>query len=156
MSRPPRPEPNLLVVQLSVRDTDGAIVNVMRQMDRACQEHARLGKPFLCTCVLTDYNDDPRALDEIPEVQPFCARLWELGLPSFLAVSTSIPDLVPHPCLRGCVLGLGAWEVWRLAHGQLHGGLNVFSHDVLRTFVEKELVPLNQRAACRLADPGNN
>jgi hypothetical protein len=108
--------------------------------------------------VLSDYNRDRRDLHEIPEVQTFMARVWELGLPSFLEVSGFVPELSEHPevlrFLRGA--GLGALEVWALANGKIcgagwGGGRFTVEPDALRRFVEVELPALNCRADARLA-----
>jgi len=150
--------PDVMVVRLGVHYTDAEIIGVMRQVRGARAAHEKGGKCLVATCVIMGYDDDPRELDQIPEVRALCARLWELGLPSFLEVFTSVAELTPRPLDgKGCGLGLGAYEVWQLANGRSQAGLpKVVLQDDLKAFMEKELAPLNSRADRRLADCRNN
>jgi hypothetical protein len=150
--------PALVTTELSVKNTDAEIVAATKRL----QTIHSAGAPVVCLLVLSDYNDDPRPLHEIPEVRPFMARVWELGLPSFLEVSGFFPELSAHPevirFLGGA--GLGALEVWALAYREIGGadwggGMLTVGADALDRFVEVELPALNGRADARLADRPN-
>src|SRR5262245_58531298 len=115
-----------LVYQLDARQTDAELIETMRGM-RAARLGGALpsggtafvfsrpgagppaGPVLTLTVQFTGYNDDPRELDEIPEVRDFCLRLCAMGLPSFLDPATTLRGM---PGFNGGI-SLGAFEVWR-------------------------------------------
>jgi len=69
-------------------------------------------------CTIRGYDDDPRPLCEIPEVRRYCRRLYDLGFPAALILSTSKPELISrHPAIPELArFGLGALELWLIAN----------------------------------------
>jgi hypothetical protein len=65
--------------------------------------------------IIAGYDDDPRELWDIPEVQAFCRRLIKMGMLAALdpAIEFQI-DGMPKP-------GWGAVDVWLAAHGLIKG-----------------------------------
>lgn len=92
--------------------------------------------PF--TLFVSGYDDDPRELWEIPEVVDFFHRCIDAGVISLLPFSTMV---TPNP-----VPGLGALEVWLMAHGRWSRGTSRISPDDIADCTHA-LVAANVRCA---------
>jgi hypothetical protein len=148
----PAPEPaprrqgrKLLTCPLSLRYGPAELLDVMRTM----KQWRRQGGPDASiTCTISDYDDDPRELHEIPEVQAFCRRPVDLGFIADLDVTTSIAGLARV----GPQAGLGAFDVWALAEGMIgQTGMTEITEDTLLRFRDV-LAACNRRADRALAE----
>jgi hypothetical protein len=132
-----------VIHRLNVGLTDQDIVGMMRH----ARDARAKGAPSV-TCCIDDYNDDPREIGEIPEARELCRRLLALGYTSFLDPTTSIPEF---PTFNGCMT-LGAFEVWRIARGEMtHAGRQEVTRADLDAFRE-HLEYANTVADDHLAD----
>lgn len=149
-NRERRAQPSgLAFIRLQVALSNQALIDLMREMARMRQQ-PRIGS---VVCTIDGYDHDPRELGEIPEVRAFCRRLVDQGFISFLEATTSIPELSKVP--GGSQAGLGAFEVWALAHGYIgKAGTYRHPHERLTEFKEA-LIQANQRADALLGDNGN-
>lgn len=98
-----------LVLTLEMSNAD--LVEIMRSLRRIRSS----GDPARIVCSIHGFDDDPRELWNIPEVQSFCRRLIDIGFISDL-------EFAPHwePDLSGTPGqgGLGAVEIWLMAEGR--------------------------------------
>jgi hypothetical protein len=123
---------------------DSEIIGLMRDAKDARERGVKL-----MGCVVHGYNDDPRELHEIPEVQELCRRLVALGFIGFLEPATSLQGLPGY--MGGAVFG--AWEVWKLARGELRCGTGgAVSNAEVQRFIEKDMMYAISVAEDHLAD----
>src|SRR5262249_1634453 len=102
----------ILLVELSIDDTDEELIGQMRVMKGARQKNTH----DHIICAIRGFDDERRELHQIPEVRAFCARLVRLAFISYLDLATTIladaSDVVRK--------GWGAAEVWLCGEGRLN------------------------------------
>jgi hypothetical protein len=137
---------DLHIVKLSIHYGREELLDQMRQMHQVRRDNpaARV------VCTISDYDNDPRELYEIPEMRAFCQRLVDLGFIADLDAFTSIPggSALPLP------VGLGAFEVWALSQGLVpRAGMTEVTEPMLARF-RLILRECNRRADLVLAEGG--
>jgi hypothetical protein len=135
----------LHVFEISPRDSNEDILNQMRRARD--QRGGSRGDRVVTTCCVAGFDHDPRELGEIPEARALCRRAVQLGLISWLDVSTVIPELC-HPALAGlrAGAGLGAFELWAISEGLVRGaGKHAVTKETLERFRD-DLKAANRRA----------
>ena len=95
----------LLLVTVTPNDSDMDIAEQISIMRNARTKETEI------RCVIGGYDDDPRELWQIPEVQAFCQRLMQSGFVSHLNLGNA-----PGQPLFG---GWGAAEVYLCSEGRL-------------------------------------
>jgi hypothetical protein len=94
---------DLHIVKLSVGYGPEELLHQMRQLNQVRRENA----DARVVCTISDFDHDPRELNEIPEVWAFCQRLVDIGFIADLDAFTSVAGGSPLPL----PVGLGAFEV---------------------------------------------
>jgi hypothetical protein len=95
--------------------TDAQVINVMSQFQARVAELGEENVTIVCS--FADRDGDPRELCDVPEVVEFCKKLVALGFSAFLHASTSCRRLSPEKLWLSTRIGLGAFEIWRIARG---------------------------------------
>jgi hypothetical protein len=107
----------VLFVELGIDATNDDILEQMRIMKRA-REERRYDNVFCC---IRGFDQDPRELYDIPEVQFFSRRLVSLGFVSYLDFSTLFNPEVPEIAKRFW----GASEVLLCSEGRMKATIPV-------------------------------
>jgi hypothetical protein len=137
---------DLHVVKLSIRYGREKLLDQMGQMNQVRRQNpaARV------VCTISDCDNDPRELYEIPEVRTFCQRLVDIGFIADLDAFTSVPggSTLPLP------VGLGAFEVWALSQGLVPQTGKAEVTEAMLTRFRAVLRECNRRADLALAEGG--
>ena len=142
--------PALVIVLISARYSNEEMIDCLRQAKDVRDQRDDAAR---VVCLLDGYDEDPRELHDIPEARAVAMRAWDLGIGSFLEVTTtceaplsSLPRFTPDGRPLGCA-HLGAWELWRLAHGDIKSiALQRVQVADLQHFIKHELAAANERA----------
>jgi hypothetical protein len=119
---------NLIFVQTALDQSDEEMIAEIRAVMEFSRRH-----PCFAVAGVHGYDDDPRELWEIPEVNPHFRRLVDFGLIAILARSTTIRALGAPAWMAG-IPALGAFEVWLYGHGLLQTGRNKLPEALVKTF----------------------
>jgi hypothetical protein len=99
---------------------------MMREMKRVRERGAFVH----IVCMIAEFDEDPRHLNDIPEVIALCRRLVSLGFISYLDFSTLLDP--EHSDRLG--LAWGAVEVWMCAERKAPGGSYEFTRELVEEF----------------------
>jgi hypothetical protein len=137
-------------VRLYTNATDAELAKVMYKLRRHGEK--RNGGGLL---TISGYDADPRELWDIPEVQVFCARLWEIGFCSLLLPSALL-ELVGEPVFTEVRPGggMGAYEVWRMSRGECKLGRNSIDKEEFLHWMDRDWTDGNERADAFLVSHG--
>jgi hypothetical protein len=137
---------DLHIVKLSIRYGREELLDQMRQMNQVRRKNAAAR----VVCTISDYDNDPRELYEIPEVRTFCQRLVDIGCIADPDAFTSVPgaSALPLP------VGLGAFEVWALSQGLVPQAGTLDVTEAMLTRFRAVLRECNRRADLALAVGG--
>jgi hypothetical protein len=105
---PTTPYPTLVIFSHDVRGSDEWLMEEMERM----KEVRENGFTKEIVLLISGFDDDPRELADIPEVQAYCRRLVKTGLISYLSFTTSLPGAP-----KGLAGSLGSFEAWLLSIG---------------------------------------
>jgi hypothetical protein len=144
--------PDVVLSRLSLQFSNEQLIDLMHQYRDVRERDEKRGKETIIGIQVDGYNDDPRELGEIPEVQDFCERLVDLGFIADLTPSLMLfpQDNLPIP--RGSAFG--SLEVWCTGQGMLGPAGRVdLETDRLMSFVDTMLSQANQRADTVLGRP---
>lgn len=113
---------DIICLVLSVKTTDKELRENIKKSLPIC-----LKKSTGFCLTISDFDDDPRELWQIPEAISFMKRLYEFGFLSLLEVSTTLPELIRKAYLdKGIdkLPGMGAIEVWSSIKGLINVDLS--------------------------------
>jgi hypothetical protein len=142
---------SFVTIQIKSSFSNDEIIDCLRH----ARDFDRPGRKVFIVCQLDGFNDDPRELHQIPEARALAKRAWDLGLGSYLEVTTSLDP--PKELMDSKAFALGAFELYHLGYGNLRdsegGGASMtITPDEFRHWVETELITANQRADQLLGD----
>lgn len=122
---------DLMCVSLSIDMSDDEIKECIQKLFPLVQEH---GKGFCFS--INGFDEDSRALWEIPEALDFLKRLSKFGFCSLLEPSTSCEAFFPSGKLPNNknLPGFGALEVWLCITDRMKKGEMSFDKKVIDTF----------------------
>ena len=136
---------DLLYVAFNDDMTDSEIKECIQDMMPICLSRQ---KGFCLT--ISGYDDDPRDLWVIPEALGFMKRLCDLGMISFLEVSTTCKELRRNGIPE--LPGFGALEVWMCATNRMGKGKTDISPELMNQFY-KDLDTANKTARAICHEP---
>jgi hypothetical protein len=119
---------NLIFVQTSLDQSDEELIAEIRAVMEYSRRH-----PAGAMMIIQGFEDDPRELWEIPEVQAHLRRLVDFGFIAILARSTGVRELGVPDYLADCP-GFGAFEVWAHGRGLLRTGSNEIPEALVEMF----------------------
>lgn len=124
------------LIDLGLNASNAHLVEQMRFMRRSRAE----GIADCVACTVRGFHDDPRELQDIPEVQAFCRRLVGLGFLSDRDFTTQLVADCPEPARHAW----GAAEVWLCGEGRLRDGMPITRELVAE--LESAVIAANGRA----------
>jgi hypothetical protein len=124
-------EEPIKLVEIRVSTTDEELVEMMAGMAKALSS-ATQRRGFVLT--VGGYDDDPRELDQIPEVVNLLKRIYSTGLIAFLEGFTMIEKLTNPLYFQ---VGFGAFEVWHIAKYGPLTTMNSIKLDRIKEFTEE-------------------